>query len=443
MGVLDNPGAIGNRALDDERLLGPDGRVAPGWSTVIAGIVGLSIGPSVVLIMCFGVFAPALHGAFGWSVAAITVGASILSLMIMLVSPLQGLLIDAFGPKRVVMTSTPIFGAALLAMSALPNDIRLFYLACVVLPVAGLGLWPLAFMKTTAGWFDRNLGLSLGVTNIGLGVGATLLPIVLGLIFARLGWRTAYLGLGAATLVVAWPVAGIWLRESPHESRARIAASPGPATGLRFGAALATRAFWITAFGFIALGCVSTGLLVHQVAILIQAGFSMQAAIYLQSAVGIGSIAGRVVAGWALDRTSVRAVGAVTFLTAALACAAFASPWAALLALPAALAVGLIIGAEFDILGVLIRRYHGDHAFGRVYGIIFSAFQFGAALGAGGLAYSRSVLHGYGPGLLVLCLFCVLAGIVFLALGPYRFGPKASAAPDVADAPGDLAGCAP
>ena len=386
-------------------------------------MVSLAFGPSAVLIMCFGVFAPALHGALGWPLPAINLGASITSLAIMAISPVQGALIDRFGARRILLIFTPIFGLALVAMAALPPALPAFYWACLLLPIAGLGLWPLATMRAVSDWFDRALGLALGITNVGLALGATLLPLVLGLVFPRFGWRAGYFGLGLLILALVWPTVWLGVRHAPM-SRHATSAAPRELQGLSLEAAASAPDFWITALGFLVLGGVSTGLLVHQSSILISVGYSPRNAIFIQAAVGFGSIVGRILTGWALDRTSVRLVGAIMFFAAGAVCAAFASPWTALLALPCALTVGLVIGAEFDLLGVLIRRYYGPRAFGRTFGIAFSAFQLGAAIGAAALAYSRTELGSYHPALLTLAGLTLIAGAWFLSLGPYRFAAE-------------------
>ena len=111
------------------------------------------------------------------------------------------------------------------------------------------------------------------------------------------------------------------------------------------------------------------------------------------------------------------------FAVAAAACLLLASPQIARYAVLAAILVGVVVGSEFDVLGVMIRRYQGMRTFGRIYGIIFSVFQLGAAMGAALLALRHSADASYGPALLVLAGVSVLGGLLFLPLGSYRYGP--------------------
>ena len=54
-----------------------------------------------------------------------------------------------------------------------------------------------------------------------------------------------------------------------------------------------------------------------------------------------------------------------------------------------ALLIGFLLGAEFDVLAFLIKRYYGNVAYGRIYGVIFGVFYLGSGLGITGLAWIR------------------------------------------------------
>ncbi len=44
-----------------------------------------------------------------------------------------------------------------------------------------------------------------------------------------------------------------------------------------------------------------------------------------------------------------------------------------------AILIGFLLGAEFDVLAFLIKRYYGNVAYGRIYGVIFGVFYLGSA----------------------------------------------------------------
>ncbi|GAA3310053.1 hypothetical protein GCM10020295_76110 [Streptomyces cinereospinus] len=72
-------------------------REAAGWRTAVASALGLTVGPSVLTVMAFGAFIAPLDREFGWGVSAIGLAASLLSVTVMIISPVQGLLVDRYG----------------------------------------------------------------------------------------------------------------------------------------------------------------------------------------------------------------------------------------------------------------------------------------------------------------------------------------------------------
>src|SRR5471032_238589 len=158
---------MGDEAAQGEYLTNADERIYAGWRSTFGATAALSVGASTCTIMCFGVFVPYLHRAFGWGIGAISLAATLLSISVMVVSPIQGLLVDRFGARRIIMISIPLFGLAYAAMSQLSGDIRQFYLMWVLVPLLGFGVWPSSYMKVVTGWFDERLGLAIGVANIG------------------------------------------------------------------------------------------------------------------------------------------------------------------------------------------------------------------------------------------------------------------------------------
>jgi predicted MFS family arabinose efflux permease len=418
--------SVNSRAIGDESLYAA-GQLYPGWKTVTAGAIALTFGPSTMTIMSFGSFVPALDKEFGWGIPAISLGATILTYTITLASLLQGYLVDKFSERSLIVFSIPVFAVSLGAVSLLTNNITLFYLAWVVVPLCGVGAWPISYLKVTSGWFDRRLGFALGLTNAGIGVGAMLLPIIISHVIASYSWRTAYLCLGALALLITWPVVIAWLRENPadlSERPARVAGAVANELNLR--EALGTPTLWFTLGAFALLGILSVGMLVHLIKIFLDAGLTPQTAAFIMSTLGAALIVGRIGTGWLLDRFNASSVMVVFALGTAAACATLATGASADLtvATVCAFLIGLVIGAEFDALSYMIPRYWGRKAFGKIYGTVFAAFQFAAGLGAAGLGFSRGHFGSYAPALWVLAALMVTCALLFSQLGPYRFGRR-------------------
>lgn len=421
--------ATTEQVVGDESFIS-NGRVYPGWVTVMASALALTFGPSTMTIMAFGSFVPALDKEFGWGIQAISYGATILSYMIMIASLVQGYLVDKYGPRLLIISSIPIFGLSLAAISLLTNNITLFYLAWLIVPLCGVGAWPISYLKATAGWFDRRLGFALGITNAGIGIGAAIVPIIVTLVISNYGWRSAYLCLGLLAIVVTWPATLLFVRErKATNASAERKAAVAQDEELDLGGALRTRPFWISIVTFALLGALNVGLLVHFVKICIDGGLAPQTAGFIMSSLGIALIIGRVGTGWLLDRFTAASVMSVIVAGTAVACAALALGAGANIVSATACAsmVGLVIGAEFDVLSYMIPRYWGRKSFGKIYGVVFAVFQFAAGFGALSLGYSRGALGSYSPALWALAIAMVVCAILFAMLGPYRFGNRSAA----------------
>lgn len=390
---------------------------AAGWRTAMSSALGLACGPSVLTVMAFGAFITPLDREFGWGVPAITLAASFLSITIMVISPLQGLLVDRFGGRRLILYSSPPFALSLMAMYFLPDSLPVFYLAWIVIPLCGLGLWPVSYLRLTAGWFERRLGLALGVANSGIGIGTVLVPILTAVLISTFGWREAFLGLGAVALI-AFPVAFFLLAE-PSPRRAGVQAG-----GDTMRAAATTRPFWLVLGAFLLLGMVGSTVIVHQIPLLLDAGVSRDVANLVPVALGVALIVARIATGWLLDRFPVSLVMSVFLVGGIVSVLIFAAGPNVLTGLLAAALAGLLIGAEFDVLSYLIPRYFGRLAFGKIYGIAFAVFQIGGAVATSVVSVSRDSHGSYTPAMLVLAVACVICGALFMNLGPYRYdGP--------------------
>ena len=93
--------------------------------------------------------------------------------MIMIAAPVQGVLTDRFS-SAVVIASIPAFTVAYGLLYFLPNNLYVFYGFWIEIPLCAVGVWPLSYLRSTATWFDRRLGLSLGITDSEIGSGAWL-----------------------------------------------------------------------------------------------------------------------------------------------------------------------------------------------------------------------------------------------------------------------------
>ena len=387
----------------------------PAALATFGATAGLAFGPSTMLVFAFGSFVPALQRDFGWSRPEIMLAATIVSLMIVLLSPIQGLLIDRYGARRVVLPSALVFAIGLLLLSRLPASLGLFYAAYVVLPILAVGLWPVGYLRVVTTWFDRRLGLALGIANSGIGIGAAILPLIVAMVIPGAGWRAAYVAF-AAIVVLTIPLNFLVLREGGSPAHAApTAAATGPA--MTFAEVRRSASFRILVLAYFALGFVATGIVINQVPMLIDGGASPAHAALVQSTYGVAVIAGRLLVGALLDYFSAARVMVLACLGAAAAFLIYASGTVGWPVFLCAGLLGFVLGAEFDVAAYLVRRLFGVGAFGRAYGFLYATFQLATAIGIALFALSQARTGSYAPGLLAYAASVTIAAICFWRLG--------------------------
>jgi MFS family permease len=393
------------------------GVVNRGWLTTIAGTIGLTLGPSTLTLVSFGVFVRPLQQEFGRTLGQTTFAATIISYAAMVVALVQGMLTDRFGSRVLIVASIPIFALSYASLCFLPRNLAVYYAFWIIIPVCAIGIWPLTYLRATATWFDRRMGLALGSTNSG--IGSIIIPPLAGVLVVHYGWRNAYGSLAAIALVVTWPVTLAFLRKSGSVGPQR--QSITVKWGAAFSEAAKTSTFAITAIVFFILGGLSAGLVVLQVPMLIEAGIAPTVSAWLASIVGMSMIVGRIGTGYLLDYLHAARVLMWFILASSFAAVVFAIGVTMATAPIAATMIGLIVGAEFDALSYIIPRYYGYRSFGTTYGGVYAVFQLGVGLGIAAVGFSRDWLGSFRPSMCALAVLTLLAGLLFSRLGPYRF----------------------
>ena len=257
---------------------------------------------------------------------------------------------------------------------------------------------------------------------MGTGLGSGLMPPLLVPYIAEHGWRAGYIALAATVAAAVLPIAWLITRRGyvaptreGGESLRQLARRPA----FRLLAAI----FFLASFG--ALGTV-----VHLVPMLGDAGLSPARTGLVAGVVGIAVIAGRIGTGLLLDRFPAAYVTA-GLLFASAGGMSLLGIGGADLAFVGALAIGLAIGAEIDLLSYLTSRLLPAASYGTAYGGLYGCFLLGAAIGPVLTGFLFDATGGYTIPLLLSSALLACAGLLALRLRVVRRGaadPAATAA---------------
>jgi len=326
---------------------------------------------------------------------------------------------DRFGIRRVIVCSAIVFGLATAAMSLQDGSILMWVVLSVVVGVSGAATSVLGYLAVLPQWFDRRLGLALGIAMCGLGAGTVILPITAQILVTTFGWRVAYVGLGVGSILLSLAACGL-LRE--RYSGARRAAHARDGVALRV--ALRSYRLWAIWLVFVLSSAATLSLGPHLPSLFADRGFDAAMAARSASMVGVGLLVGRLLTGLLIDKIHAPLVASVFFVGGAVGVFLLRSTHDYTTLLVATTLIGLTIGAEGDLISYLVRSYFGLASFGSLFGIAFSGYGLGAVIGPIGLGAWFDRHGSYDVPLLVLPCMLLAASALVLSLGRYRAGAE-------------------
>lgn len=166
-------------------------------------------------------FVGPIDAKYGWGRAGIQVAFTIFVLLETWLVPIEGYLVDRFGPRIVVLGGGLLCGIAWTISSA-ASSLAALYLSAAI---AGIGAG--AVYGTCVGnalkWFPDRRGLAAGLTSAGFGVGAALTVIPISTMIQARGYETTFLVFGIGQGAVVFLV-GLLLRQAPDRA---VRAAPG------------------------------------------------------------------------------------------------------------------------------------------------------------------------------------------------------------------------
>ncbi len=322
-----------------------------------------------------------------------------------------GRLIDRLGVRLTLTAVTLSLGGVVLLMTRLTG---FWWFFAAILLTRGLGQSALSVVSLAlvGKWFSRRLSVAMGVYTVLMALGFISAFSVIGA-YRDAPWRTIWSGMGYVLLFGMAPLAWLLVRDTPEICGLCVdgaADSMTPATssagGYSLTAALAEPAFWAFALATSVYGLVSSGAALFNEAILAERGFNRET-YYLLLKVGTGlGLAGNFLAGWLVQRVSLRGV-----MTISLALLGGGLAWLPQVvtfwqlmgyALGMSLGGGMMTVVFFTAFGQVFGRRH----LGQIQGTAQMLTVFASALGPLLLAQSKERCGSYMP------FFYAAAGLV-------------------------------
>jgi sugar phosphate permease len=365
----------------------------------------------------------------GWTRQQVTSGNALSKLV---VGPLfgffAGLLVDRFGPRRLMLAGILLAGTALVGLGG-TAALGGFYFFYFLNALGYVGGGPLPNQVLLSRWFDAGRGKAMGVAYLGIGLGGALVPLVAHALIQACGWRPALQTLGILIVVIAFPAA--FFVHEPRRSGGQAEGAtayertPGASAGEAASASILTvlrrPAFYLLALGSMAsIGAVGGTMQNLKLYLALDRGLAQARVAEVLSLVLVSSLAGRLLMGWLADRWAKKHVMLLVYLIVAGGIPLLTrTPSEALLRL-GAVVFGLGLGGDYMIIPLMAAELFGLARMGRVMGIVLTADGVAEAVVPMTVATLRDRTGSYAAG------FTLLVGLAVLGAAAVALLPRGS-----------------
>ena len=390
----------------------------------------------IVVAICFGVMAftfgarssvsmllPIWQEELDWSGSQAARGASIVLIMMALLSPVAGNLMDRYNARLVIVIGLTALASGIGATSFVSDPVHYYLLFGVV---GGVGWAFVSIPMITAavsGYFERMRGLAIGIAVSGASGGQ--LPILsgLGILIAAIGWRASYQFLALVVAALAILVL-FWFKPPRGESRS---SQPSGVDNLdtlskRIKFLMVNRTFLLLLGAFTLCGFTTAGVIdVYFIPYAISCGFTLVEGSTAYGFHGLGNLAGVVLFSWMADHVHrPRLLASMFFLRAiTFVLLLFIEADIGLMFMFAVI-FGTLNFATFPVIANIVATHLGVRILGLTLGLLFGGHSLGAAVGVSIGGWMFDLTAKYSWIWLLSIVLAALAGVFAILVKEIR-----------------------
>jgi MFS family permease len=389
-----------------------------GWFVVAAAFAVTFVGFGCAYT--FSAFVESLQRDFGASRGSVSLVFSLAGFLYFGLGIVSGPLADRAGSRRLAVGGMILTGLGLAAASV-ARSLPEVYAAYGLGVGLGVGCAYVPAIGAVQRWFVRRRGFASGLAVSGIGVGTLAMPPLASLLIEMLGWRGAYLTLGALAAIVGGGMA-LLIENDPRDRGLSPDGDP-PQSGAQptkpEGAAIsdAVRSGRFVSLYAACLIC-SFGVFVpfvHLVPYARDHGVEASTAVLLLGVIGVGSTAGRFFLGGLADRLGRELSLLLMFVGMALALAIWAISTTIWSLAAFAFVYGVFYGGWVAVLPAVIMDYFGGRNVSGLIGILYTSVAFGTLIGPSAAGFVFDLSHSYTLPILASAAANIIAAIIVVA----------------------------
>ncbi len=201
------------------------------WTQLIVGMICMVL----IANLQYGwtLFVNPINKAHGWSIAEIQLAFSIFIALETWLTPVEGWIVDAIGPRngpRLMVAFGGLTVALGWVINAYAQSLTVLYAGAVVSGIGGGAIYATCVGQAVK-WFPDRRGLAVGLTAAGYGAGAAISVVPIREVIASNGYEAAFLWFGLIQGGVVFLVA--WLMRAPEAGEVAGSSAPKVAQSTR------------------------------------------------------------------------------------------------------------------------------------------------------------------------------------------------------------------
>ncbi|MDO9557898.1 MAG: OFA family MFS transporter [Coriobacteriia bacterium] len=390
-----------------------------GWIVVLAGLgINLALG----VLYAWSMVARALTTEWGWSAGqsslpyATAVGTFALSMVF------AGRAQDRFGPRIVATIGGLLIGVGLLVASlANANTVWPMVLGFGLLGGAGIGLGYASTTPAAVKWFPpHRKGLITGIVVSGFGLASVYIAPLTSTLISGSGIASTLRILGVGFLIAVVGLSQLLVNPPagfvPQTNTGAVAVKMGPVCReLDWRDMIKTKQFALLWSMYVFATFAGLMIVGHMAKIAVTQLPSVDLGFGLVAAIGLGNATGRFTAGTAADRFGETKTMFVVFVLQAIMMGVIGLAHTPLTLVPAAAAIGFLLGSDQSLFPSATASYFGMKHLGVNFGLVFTAWGVGGVFGSMTAGMIVDSTGSYSMAYIIAATLSILAAMMTFA----------------------------
>jgi len=372
--------------------------------------------------LCFGilyawsVFNKALVSDWGWSAADASSPYAVATITFSVCLLVAGILQDRMGPRKILILGATLTGLGMIA-SSFAESVLMLNITFGLITGAGIGFGYACLSPSAMKWFHPSKkGMVNGLIAAGFGLAAVYLAPLTSALIGQMGISTTFMVLGAGVLVIAVPLAATinnpaagYVPEAPKVKAGQAPIVVQKAADISWKGMLKTPQFY-SLWVMYAFAAAAGLMIIGNITNIASVQANLPNAVYLASLLAIFNAGGRVAAGMLSDKIGCVRTLMLAFILQGVNMFMFSSYDTEIMLIVGTAAAALGYGTLLAVFPSLSAEYYGLKNYGTNYGVLYTSWGIGGAIGAAIVGFSMTQGGGYdiaytiSAGMMAICV---------------------------------------